>query len=141
MNTGYVTGWENFYDIVADLPGLYKEQYVKYGVRQFGISEKTAEKRLNDAIAETDSKLFEIQDPNDGRRRRLFVREPNNSPATISMGAPMALNEMATRILENCSMWSDWTDRLRDYARCRSIIQAAVLQLNERIAEAEGRRK
>lgn len=141
LSTKYVGEWRNFSDIITELPCLYKEQYVRFGMREFGISERTAKKRLDNAIKEKDSKFYTVPDRNDRRRHRIFVRG-SRPQQTSSISVPMALNEVALGILENCLKYkTNWQDRLVDYSKSREHIQSAMIQLEECVAESKGRSK
>lgn len=141
MSTESVNELQDFQEIVEVMPGHYKEVYVRYGVRHLGINAKTAKKRLNDAIAITGSKLFEIQDPKDGRRLRVFYRKPAQPKTAISIGSIVALNVVAAETLKNSMKWSNWEDRLRGFKRSLDIVQSASLQLEQCVAASNGRIK
>jgi hypothetical protein len=132
---------QDFRDIVRLMSGHYKEVYIRYGVRHFGITERTAEKRLNDALSEKDSKIFETPDPQDARRKRVFHQDLVKSKSAVSIGSPIALNAVARDTLKNCLKLSNWENRLRGFASSLQTIRAAMLQLEECVAASYGRNK
>ncbi|HEX9677998.1 hypothetical protein [Nitrososphaera sp.] len=129
----------DFYGLVASMPGYRKESYVKLGMRHFNISEKTAEKRLNNEIEE--GRLFEIEDPDDARLRRILPREPMERQSASPIGIAPVYGELAKNIFCNDLDSKDYRVRLNVYVVRLHLVHFAIKLLDQATAESNGRIK